>query len=142
MKFVYQKIFMTIKKNNEDKIQIFWKFVHFTPTPAEKHHIKRSYFYRKHYSEQNKTNLKSLSQKLKEESAFEVEKRRFSGEPFYWRSLMINLPNIKTRPPILGHLHSPFMYNIFTHDQGPYNACFSAIKKFLIFFQILVRHSP
>ena len=66
---------MMKNKKKMKKILIFGTFFNFTPTLAEEHHITRSYFYRKHYSEQNKTNLKSLSQKLKEESAFEVAKK-------------------------------------------------------------------
>ena len=79
------------KKNNKKKILIFGTFFHFTPTHAEEHHINRSYFYRKHYSEQNKTNLKSLSQKLKEESAFEVEKSKFSNNVTFSRRLFYKL---------------------------------------------------
>ena len=65
---------MMKKTKKYKKIPFFRTFFNFTPTHAKEHHINRSYFYRKHYSEQNKTNLKSLSQKLKEESAFEVAK--------------------------------------------------------------------
>ena len=85
-----------MKKKNKNKILIFGTFFHFTPTHAEEHHINRSYFYRKHYSEQNKTNLKSLSQKLKEESAFEVAKTKVFRKAILLKNLLINFHNIKT----------------------------------------------
>ena len=86
MKFFYQKIVMIKILKNEQKIQNFEIFLHFPPFHAVKHHIKRSYFYRKLNSEQNKTNLKSLSQILREEIAFEVAKTKV-----FRRAIFLNM---------------------------------------------------